>query len=189
MEQVQKQSYSKCCRYVIDKKDEIIEVGDNWDRFARANHGENILAENTLNRQLWDFIAGDETRMIYRNLIHKVRSENIVMQFPFRCDGLACRRFMQMRIRALANSALEFFSCIETEEPRQTLRLLDPQEKRNEDLLVVCSWCKDIKCDDEWLPADKAVRRLDLFGFVRLPTISHGICPACETAMEKRLAC
>ncbi len=180
-------TYDKCCRYVIDDNDMITRVDSNWNRFAKANHGEKVLADQVLGRRLWDFITGHETEMIYRQLVEKTRRERKTLFFPFRCDGLDCRRFMQMRISPLANGEVEFLSCIQTEEKRPAMRLLDPDVEHDDKLLVVCSWCKNVKCETEWLPVEQAVTKMALLEHSRLPMISHGMCPSCAESMNAEL--
>ena len=49
--------------YVLDNRDRIISVGEAWNHFAAQNGGKNVSSKDVIGRPLWDFVAGDATRM------------------------------------------------------------------------------------------------------------------------------
>lgn len=60
--------------YTLDKADNIVAVGGNWDAFARENDGESLLASKIIGRKLDQFIHGDITRMFVRTMIMSART-------------------------------------------------------------------------------------------------------------------
>ncbi len=175
--------------YTIDVQDRIVEVSANWDGFAVANQGAAALREKILHHSLWEFIADPETAHLYEALLNKVRSQGISVEFPFRCDSPECRRFMKMRIEPLSDSTVLFKSRIKRKEPREPITLLAPGTARNERILLICGWCKSIKCGSHWLPLEEALKTLGLMKHRTLPKLSHGICESCRRVIKEQLAC
>lgn len=173
--------------YTIDSQDCFVEISDNWDGFALANEGEEFIREKILRHSLWEFIANQETIQLYEALLKKVRNQKISVEFPFRCDAPECRRFMKMRIEPLPSSKVIFKSRIKREESRDPIILLAPGTDRNEQILQICGWCKNIKCDNHWLPLEEALIELELMEKRTLPKLSHGICESCRQLIEEQL--
>lgn len=173
--------------YLIDSADRIIQVSSNWDQFAKENKGESSLSNQIFNRDLWSFISDPETAVLYQAIVDRVRKQGVQAVFPFRCDGPTCRRFMRMYISLNEPDKVEFKSEIEKEESRTAVPLLDSGILRNNKLLIVCGWCKNVKCQESWLEVEEAMRKLRLFENSNLPKISHGICQSCRTAIEEQL--
>jgi hypothetical protein len=99
------------------------------------------------------------------------------------------RRFMHMEmIHHTGSDGVCFKSTVERQEPREPVALLDPNSQRSTDVIIVCSWCKNIKIgDDQWVEIEEAVARLGLFNADYLPQLSHGICPACSESVWSEL--
>jgi hypothetical protein len=171
-------------RYDIDKNDRIVWVSSNWDDFALSNAGWNMRASDVLTRPLMDFITGDETRIIWRHLLAKVRRSGQQISLPFRCDGPAFRRFMDMTIRPMDNQGIKFISTILLEEKRHPVALLDISAPRSHDQLIICSWCNRTKFDNDWVELDDVIRRKDIFAGSVSPLVTHGICGSCSSLLE-----
>ncbi|MCL4301123.1 MAG: hypothetical protein KJ077_35655 [Anaerolineae bacterium] len=165
--------------HTVDRNDLIIDVNANWLRFARENDAPHLTRQAVIGCSLWDFIAGLETRHIYRLLMRKVRQDQRRIVFTYRCDSSTLHRYMQMEIVPAADQALEFKNYLLREESRDRVRLLDPTAERNHELLRMCSWCNRMRCDETWLSVEEAVNYLGLFGAPQFPQITHGICPDC----------
>ena len=84
--------------YVLDHRDRIISVGEAWDHFADENGGMNVSSKDVIGRPLWDFVAGDTTRMWLETLFGSARLCGRTIERPYRCDSPNLKRFMQMRI-------------------------------------------------------------------------------------------
>lgn len=46
----------------------------------------------------------------------------------------------------------------------------------------MCGWCKKVAIP-EWVEVEEGVKRMNWFEDAKLPSITHGICPACEQMM------
>jgi hypothetical protein len=173
------------CR--ITRYDIIEFINDPWIRFADENAAPTLALE-VIGTLVWQHILGMEIRQLYRELVAKVRETHSQVDFSFRCDSPAVRRFMRMRVVSLPHDAVEFSSWVEREEPyERPVRLLDPTIARDrDDFLRMCSWCKSIDVAGSWLEVEQAIEKERLFDRPRLPQISHGICPAC-LAEERRI--
>lgn len=178
-------SASNVFRYDIDASDRIVWVSTNWDAFALSNGGWNSCAGDVLNRPLMDFITGDEARIIWRHLLAKVRKTGHRLSLPYRCDGPAIRRFMEMTVHPLGQGGVSFVSTILHEEKRQPVALLDIAAPRGTAHMILCSWCNRTKADGNWIELDEAVRQGHLFSGPALPPLTHGICEDCAAKLER----
>lgn len=173
--------------YRISDQDEIIHVSDTWDRFAAANGGERVRAEEVLNRPLWDFVSDRTTRELYRQVLNRVR-DGRALKFSVRCDAPACRRRLEVVVTTVAPGVIEFRTHTLAEESRQPQALLDAGAARSADLLRVCSWCCRIFVEGAWIEMEEAINRLQLLELPLLPTMTHGICDPCYQRMRETLA-
>lgn len=166
--------------YAIDEHDHLIKVDDGYYRFAEENGWPEV--GTSLGRSLWDFVAGHEMRTLQRLLIRRVRDEVGDVNLPFRCDGPAVRREMNIRIVARPGGRVVLFSArLRSEQARDLPQLLlDPRTPRSDETLEMCGWCDRFMVAGEWVEVEEAARRLDLFNRSELPVISHGICPDCS---------
>lgn len=172
--------------YRINGEDEIIFLNEEWTRFALANNAPEFIAENILNRNLWDFIADDTTRELYQKLIEKVRAGHPI-DFNFRCDSSDVRRFSEMKITLLENNHIQFDTFLIKTEERVRQNVFHKDVPRSETILIVCSWCKKIEMQNGvWQEIEEAVSVLELFETENLPQLSHGMCLACYEAITEK---
>lgn len=174
--------------YRIDCQDNIIYVNNAWSAFARENDGEKLEKESVLNRPVWKYIYGKETKHIYEILFNKVRTGQKGINFPFRCDSPTMRRFMELKLLPLPNNGIELEACTLKEESRRQLNLLDAFIKKSHGHLMMCSWCKKVNVNDQWIEIEDALIQLDLFGEKELPGLTHGICLCCKEILEETIA-
>jgi hypothetical protein len=115
-------------------------------------------------------------------LLRRVRSELRSVDLPFRCDGPAVRREMDIRIASQASGRFVVFSArLRGEERRDEFQpLLAAETPRNEETLTMCGWCDRFLVGGEWVEVEEAAARLRLFALPRMPAISHGVCPDCS---------
>lgn len=174
--------------YRLDALDRITHVNRAWLSFAVENESDALTPEAVLRRPLWDFIADNETRHVYRMILSRVRSSGKEVRLPFRCDSPSIRRFMEMEISPLPEGAVEFKCRLLRAESRPSVGLLDPAADRSGEFVQICGWCKRIRLDTgEWVETEEAVKRLDLFGAKKLPRLTHGICPDCHRVAMKEI--
>lgn len=170
--------------HTVDANDVLTDVNDHWLRFAQQNDAPHLTRQVVIGHSLWDFIAGFETPHLYKLMMQQVRQSQRRLVFTYRCDSPNFRRYMQMEIVPLAHQGLEYRNYLLREEPRDRVRLLDPTIGRNQELLMMCSWCNRVHCDNVWLPVEDAVKTLGLFALSELPQITHGICPDCALSFK-----
>ena len=164
----------------IDSDDIIVVVNDDWLSFGAENIF-NLSRDSVVNKLLWDFIVDRETQHLYKVMIEKVRSDDVKLKVPFRCDSPDCRRFMELEIFSLTENVVEFRSHITKLEFRTHIGLLDVSADRSSEFVKICGWCKKIYVSEsEWLEVEEAIKRLDLFGAAKLPQLTHGICDSCR---------
>jgi hypothetical protein len=164
---------------VVDEQDRLVRLDPGFHRFAEENFWPGSGA--SLGRSLWDFVAGEEMRKLQRMLLRRVRESLGGVELPFRCDGPAVRREMDIRIAPSSGGRLVLFAArLRAEEQREFQPLLDPEAERGEELLEMCGWCDRFAIAGKWVEVEEAAQRLQLFQRGQPPTISHEICPDCS---------
>ena len=175
-------------RYLINRNNRIEAVNDGWWSFAGKNGGEKLMNEMVLYQDISSFIACGRCQELYDMLIKSVRDNNKAINFSFRCDSPEKRRYMKMKMIPLDQGKVEFTSYLEREEERTPVALLELFCERSEEILMICSWCKRIRTDNEvWLDAEEAIEEMELFHRRLLPKLSHGICPDCYGQLIKKI--
>jgi hypothetical protein len=177
MEQQTKQLLSE---YYIDAADRLIFVDETWREFARDIAAPELVSDSILYKPLWDFIADKRVQHLYQILLARVRQSGEPAQVSYRCDSPGTRRFLQMRMTPDTEAGVHFHNWLVREEKREPVRLLEMTPKRSEEIIIICSWCKLVKLDDDtWVEVENAVQQLGLFEAVEMPKLSHGMCPDC----------
>jgi hypothetical protein len=167
--------------YAIDEEDRLIRVDDGYYRFAEENGWSGAV--DSLGRSLWDFVTGHEVQKLQRLLLRRVREGVRNVELPFRCDGPEVTREMDIRIAADSSGRVVMFSariCAERERAAPQ-PLFDPSAARDDGaFLPMCAWCDRFLVAGEWVEAEEAVKRLELFRRSEMPALDHGICPQCS---------
>lgn len=166
--------------YSLDENNFVIDVGGEWDAFARANQGENLTREHVIGKSLFDFINGLEIKTIYASLFDRVRSQKKVLSFTFRCDGPFNCRLMSLTIRPRPDQAV----CVQTDvledTEREEIPLYVVGTPRTSETIAVCCICGNVKSmGDVWVPIEEESVRRNFPGQAALPQLSHGFCPNC----------
>lgn len=179
-------SNDRCFVHRIDADGCISYVSAEWLAFAARNHYQ-TSAEAELGRPLLSVITDAETRHLYRLLIERARASRRTLQFGYRCDSPDRRRWMNMRMRHLAETdEIEFSSRLLRAQARPRVLLLEHQQapSHSRQVLSMCSWCKAVLAEHAWVEVEQAVLRLGLFALEAMPRLSHGICPACSQRLS-----
>jgi hypothetical protein len=185
-EQYSDQSFSST-RYSINSSDNIVAVGGDWDQLALENNSpSDLLSANIHNRSFWEFVSGDALQHVYRSLMSTVRTGR-TLDFVFRCDSPALRRFLKLRMVPGADDGIDFFTETLRTEPRGFQHVFDANAQRTDGLVVACSWCNKLQTgSDLWQEPEDAVEALSLFETQLVPELSHGMCEPCyESVMQK----
>ena len=171
-------------RYDVDAQDRIVGVSEEWVAFARENAATHLHAGSVVGHELLDFVTGEELGHLYRMILDRVRNTGRKVVLPFRCDGPALRRFMELEIEPAGEGRLAFAGRLVRSEPRASEILLDPAVEHSDAMLTICSWCKRVDCRGEWVEVEEAVARLGLFEASAVPQLSHGMCAECARAIR-----
>lgn len=178
----------KECRefdYEVDEGDRLTWVSDAWLRFAEENAARALTGADVLGQSLWKSIGNWETRHIYEQLFRRVRERGVPLQVPFRCDGPAVRRFMELEIAPRGGGKLRLTGVLRREEERPPIELLSASARRNDDeIITLCAWCKAGRLKDgRWTSLEEVVTSDRVFETDHVPSVSHGICPDCHDDM------
>ncbi len=170
--------------YQLDAQDRILFVNEHWLSFAKENGSLELTQEAVLHQSVWNFVSNKEVRQLYEMLFERVRAKGPSITFPYRCDSPGIRRYLKMKISALAGGHLDFTSWILREETRDPVAALDRSRARSQTFLTVCSWCKRAKlAEKRWAEVEEAIGYLKLFDPPEPPQLTHGICPECKTLL------
>ena len=175
--------------YTINAQDQIVSVNRSWQEFADSNGATNIDGDQELGHSVWHYITGAEVRQLYEMLFDGVRRKRRAVTVPFRCDAPDRRRFMELQVTPGSTDGALVVSCVTLrEEERDGAPLFAETDPDPDKLLKVCSWCKHIEMDDDWVEVEEATQRLNLFAARRLPRLTHGICPQCAALVREQVS-
>jgi hypothetical protein len=173
--------------YRIDAKSRFTFVNQEWLAFAQENQAPELTPEQVLGQQLDRYIAGQETKLLYEMIYERVRKTGRDIHLPFRCDSPDEKRDFRMRIAALEEGGLEFTVQVVRIERRPPVSLLDNSVGHAATFLVICSWCKRIRLDDDrWVEIEQATAERELFGAAP-PSLTHGVCSDCLANIRSQL--
>jgi hypothetical protein len=175
--------------YSIDSKNIIESVEPRaWMEFAIANDSPELTPDSVKGKMIWDYINGGDSPQIYNLLFKRIRRDQKKITFPYRCDSADIRRFMLMEMQLGENNSIAFKSSVLKIEERAPVSLLDIASSRTEDIIIICSWCKDIWVYDiGWINIEEGVRRLGIFDSISQPRLTHGVCVNCQKLLDARL--
>lgn len=174
-------------RYVVDRRDVLVDVDDAWLEFARENAAPDLTREAVIGRRLWDYVLGAETVHLYRLLFERVRTQDVPVIVPFRCDSPELRRFMRLVISPAAGGELQLDAVLVRSEPAPKLALLDPNAARDRRTVVMCSTCKRILVPGgDWVEPEDAVVRMRLVQ-EPAPRLEYAVCGGCRGLLSGRM--
>ena len=170
-----------CVDYVLDGEDRIIELGGQWDAFARANNAENLSGDALIGTLFWDHVSGQSLSDLLGQVFQRARSLKQPIIVPARCDSPDTIRHLKIRVFARDPDRLEVRSCTTSEVPRKQWRA----NNRARALLKMCSWCNRFHYDGRWMEIEEAIEKYDLVNAEVVPKSSHGICPDCVQLLKE----
>lgn len=175
--------------YRINRQDEIVFVNDEWLRFSFENGAGKFQSENVLNKSLWNFIADDLTRELYKVVLRRVRN-GATISFSFRCDAADFRLLLEMTVTNLPNGEVQFETKPLWRHEREPQPLLETGAALSgEEFLRICGWCQRVDVGvSDWREIEIAMTKLKLFEQDSLPQLTHGICNSCYETMTEKLA-
>jgi hypothetical protein len=172
-------------RYRVNEADVIEFVDGWWLAFAKENNADGLTESSVVGRVIWDFIADEATRKLYREIHDYVRSSANPILVPFRCDSPTLQRFMQLKISKQATGQLLYESKLLRVVRQKRLALLDPKEDRSENSLTMCSFCKrSLIGASSWLELENISLKLRMYDQQKVPELKYTVCPDCSSQMQ-----
>lgn len=172
-------------RYHLDDADVMTAVDQWWLAFARENGTSELDAASVIGRPIWDFIAGEPTRTLYKELHQYVRRTGNPVTVPFRCDSPTLQRHMQLTIQRQESGCLQYESELLRVIPQRRVKLIGTG-KRSSAVLTMCSFCKRALLEPSgWLDLEYISLRLRMMDEQTVPDLRYTICPQCATKIEQ----
>jgi len=171
--------------YSIDADDRVLSVSPTWDAFAAENGGPHLHSAGIVGEPLFRLAPGSAP--FYGPLLVRVRARDRPVEFPFRCDTPDARRLLRMRMEPGLSGVVHFATTVIQVQRRAPVSLETSAPGVRSVVLIMCSWCKRVSLSSQWVEIELAVAELALAAHA-LPTVSHGICPACVAGLELLLA-
>lgn len=168
--------------YRVNASDEIVYVNHEWLAFAVDNDAPSLTESAVLGTTLWSHITGGGAIRLYEELLRSIRGQRRELTVPFNCDSPTRLRHMTLTLRSLPSGGVEFEGQLVRSVERPYVALLDRRSQRSSEMVAICSLCRTLSVDDEWVPVDVAVRRRRWFADASLPRLNESVCPSCATA-------
>jgi hypothetical protein len=174
-------------RWTINANDVLVSTCPEWDAFALANGGPEVVTARVLGRPLWSFLADPTTKHAYLRICDAARGGKR-FSIPFRCDSPTRKRSLLLTVTPASAGGVAFASTLVSSEKRKGLPPPPPEIPSPDRYLVSCSWCNKLLAGDDWLELERAIPVLELFHAMPPAHLTHGICPACARRLETEIA-
>lgn len=136
--------------YVLDERNRICSVSGIWDEFADENGGQKLSSSDVCGRTIWDFVAGDATRMWLDAIFQLTRLRETSLERSYRCDSPDVKRFMRMRVVPEQGRLLRIEHEILATEPRPVPVSIQYAANALDEIRRRCSICGRIH-NGSWL--------------------------------------
>jgi len=172
---------NNCMFYVLDDDDRILEVGGDWDAFARANDGLSLCDGSVIGSRLWDHVHGPELQDLLGKVLWRARWSDQPIHVNLRCDSPDCVRHLELTLDGTEPNRLVVRSRVAREVARSSWKSgLYPQP-----LMQTCSWCNRYHVRGTWMEIEEALQMLDVADNDSIPPTTHGICPECAGQLRR----
>lgn len=159
--------------YQLDGQNTIVAINDDWIEFAMANGGESLVPENVIGKSIFQYICGEPTQMYFRVIAAHARLTRQTVSHRYRCDGEDVKRFMEMTITPLDNSALEVKHTILAEEPKPLVKFVYASTNASR-FIKRCSICNRVNLNEQWCEDSALNAPQDQVAVV------YGVCEDCK---------
>lgn len=174
--------------YWIDPADRIVAVNEAWDAFARANSGEEVLADAVIGQPLRRYIADATTASIYHRLFERARGSSRPVTITFRCDSPGERRLFEMSLTRAPERLIAAKVRALDVKPRAPILVLSATCARSGDWVRMCGWCHRVDGGgDAWIELEEAIERLAIFHRGPPPRVTHAVCEPCTERLQREL--
>ena len=171
--------------YSVDRDERLrVVTEESWLRFARENDAAKLTPQQVRDRMLWDFVAGEEVRHVYRWLFVRVRSLGVEVRVPVRCDSPGTQRFMELVLAPLEDRAIQITSVLlhQRELTEDAFVYVRPGDA--ERMLFMCSWCQRVQVGASWVDLELAAGRVPNLPSP-VPVTNERICPDCYDSVRR----
>lgn len=165
--------------YTIDGAALIQSVDEAWLQFARENGAPELTREAVIGKSLWDFMSSSDTQNFYRAVFHRVRSKQIEVTLPFRCDSPELLRFMELHLRPGSDDSITLCGRLLRQEERDYVPLINSFLSGEDQKFTMCSLCKRVNAFGDWMEPEEAVKRFHIFETAHEPQLAHSVCNQC----------
>ena len=174
--------------YRLDSENRLVDVGGDWEQFARDNDGDGLSRDYVVGRPLFAFIEGPSIVQMYRAIFNKVRQTQKIIAFDFRCDAPVCRRRIRLQVAPGTDDSVELTAAIVESTVREPVPLFDKKVPRSQEKICICCICSDVQSEGRrWVGIEEETTRLKLMESDAIPQLSYGYCPRCLEAQIKML--
>ena len=167
--------------YTLTEDNRIASVTPRWLAFAQENGASELTEEAVVGKPLSDFVCGTSTQRLYETIYDRVRSDDLVVVLPFRCDSPTLRRDMIMRVGKQPDDILAVQCTLISTEVKRPTPVFDRNAHRDESKLTICSLCLRALVEPVgWLEIEDAAITLHLLEKETVPQVIYSICPGCR---------
>jgi hypothetical protein len=166
--------------YRVDATDRITSVSKDWLAFALENDAAHLTERLVLGSSVWDYVSGADVIRLYRELFLSVRARHAELEIPFNCDAPDLIRNMTLTLRSLPGGAIELESRVLTVVKRPPVLLLQHSVERSEQCVQICSLCRCLNLDGEWIPIGSALSLRRWLTALPVPRLQESLCSNCE---------
>ena len=170
--------------YRLDGDDRIVFVSPEWLLFAQENDASELTADRVLGEPIWNFITGEDSRAFYASIFRNLRYRGTEIAIPFRCDSPTVVRQMSLTLRLLPREGIECDGVLLDSRPREPITILLRWVIRTTETIPICSLCRRLSVEGEWLELREAVTRKGLNSIAPVPRLEETVCPMCNCLTE-----
>ena len=167
--------------YRVDEDDVIVDIGGQWDDFARGNDGAQILKASVLGTKLYQHIKGETCRTFVWTMLDAVRKLEKPVVRSYRCDSPTCKRFMTMSVFPEPDSRLLLQHRLDSIQPFERPLKFACAPRTAHTKVTRCSMCNRLQIDGAWgepeLMLAKAAKKV-----TDATLVIYSVCMDCKTA-------
>lgn len=175
-----KHSQSTTSYLVLDRGNNIVDVGGMWDEFAFANGGKSAALEMVIATNLNRHITGEAATIFTDRLLHFARQQFVHEPIYYRCDAPGLERTMVLMFaKGARNSVMMIHRLVSQRAVPYTLMF---RHTDNVSGVLRCSFCNRLRDEDDWLEPGLFST---LHGSTRSPLfVKYDVCDRCEQLVD-----